>query len=155
MTETTRTLTPKEAARLLRRDLRRAWPGVRFSVRCDRGTAASWINVRWTDGPTSAQVDRIASNYEGRHFDGTIDGYRDMPDRLLVGTSGVVRVVSYVDGINCHREVSDAALATIQAWPAAMDQRRAYPRYSNPTNAEVARYAATIIDFTTDPPTLT
>lgn len=40
----------------IKRHLRQAFPGVAFSVRNGRGTAACWTNIGWTDGPSQKQV---------------------------------------------------------------------------------------------------
>lgn len=64
----------KLAAANVRTELRRAFPGVKFSVRkSSHGT----VNVRWTDGPTAAEVQDIASKYKRGHFNGMEDIYED------------------------------------------------------------------------------
>jgi len=64
-----RYITAKDTAKLVRKALKRAFPDTTFSVRSDHNS----INVRWTDGPTTAQVDPIAKQYQGGGFDGMID----------------------------------------------------------------------------------
>jgi hypothetical protein len=68
MTEKTY-LTGPETAKLVRVALKREFPGVKFSVRSDHNS----INVRWIDGPTTAQVNPVAKAYVGGGFDGSID----------------------------------------------------------------------------------
>lgn len=46
----------RDRAKQFRTMLKQSFPGVRFYVRCDRGTAWSWITVRWEDGPTREEV---------------------------------------------------------------------------------------------------
>lgn len=68
-----RYLTTTETAKLCRAHLKRAFPGVKFSVRQSGGGS---LNIGWVDGPTAAQVDKVAHNYAGGRFDGMIDmGY--------------------------------------------------------------------------------
>jgi hypothetical protein len=67
--------TVKETAAALRSALREAFPGVKFSVRMATGTAYGWISLSWTDGPTSAQVRKIAANFESERFSGLDDSY--------------------------------------------------------------------------------
>ena len=50
----TSTIIPtKDVAALLRKELRAAFPGVKFSVRCSTGTASAWINVTYDDHGTT------------------------------------------------------------------------------------------------------
>lgn len=69
MTNTITYISAKDAAAMLRNELKSVFPGIKFSVRLDRST----INVRWTGGPLAAQVERIARNYSGQGFDGMTD----------------------------------------------------------------------------------
>lgn len=55
-------------AAFLRQCLKEAFPGVNFSV-----TSYRSLRVRWTDGPSRDQVDRIAKTFAGSYFDGMID----------------------------------------------------------------------------------
>jgi hypothetical protein len=52
-----------EAAKLLRKELREKFPGVKFSVRIDRFSMGEAIDVRWLDGPATVLVDRIVDQY--------------------------------------------------------------------------------------------
>lgn len=60
----------KDTAKLVRKALKRDFPGVKFSVRTEDGTA---INIRWTDGPLQRHVDSTVAPYKGGGFDGMID----------------------------------------------------------------------------------
>lgn len=62
-----------EGAKLLRAELKRAFPGTKFSVQLSRGTAYGYCDVTYKDGPALSEVDRIADGFEGRGFDGSID----------------------------------------------------------------------------------
>ena len=62
-----------ETAKLVRAALKKQFPTIKFSVRSDRYAGGASIDVRWTDGPTTAQVDPIIKAYEGGDFDGSID----------------------------------------------------------------------------------
>jgi hypothetical protein len=63
------------AAANMRSELTREFPGVRFSVRSDSFSGGSSVDVKWTNGPTSAEVNAIISKYQYGHFDGMIDLY--------------------------------------------------------------------------------
>jgi hypothetical protein len=87
-------------AALLRQCLKEAFPGQRFSVTSDGS-----LNVRWTDGPTAEQVERIAGTFAGSYFDGMID-YRGSLYHSLDGR----RVSFGCDFVFCSRDFSRDAL---------------------------------------------
>lgn len=60
----------KETAVVVRAALKKAFPDTKFSVRKGTGTAASWIDISWVDGPTDSAVSEVTDRYEN----GTIDG---------------------------------------------------------------------------------
>jgi len=60
---TMRRLDITEAAKLLRRELREKFAGVKFSVRIDRFSMGESIDVRWLDGPATLLVDSIVDKY--------------------------------------------------------------------------------------------
>jgi len=62
-----------DVAKLIRYRLRVAFPAVKFKVRIERYAGGSAVRIAWTDGPTSAMVDGITGQYEGKGFDGMID----------------------------------------------------------------------------------
>jgi hypothetical protein len=62
-----------EAAKMLRAELKRHLPGVKFSVKISRYAGGSSTDIKWTDGPTEDAVRKIAARYDGRGFDGMID----------------------------------------------------------------------------------
>lgn len=72
-TGTTRYVSCADTAKLVRKALKRAHPGVKFSVRSKTYAGGASINVSWTDGPRAADVDPILKRYEGGRFDGMID----------------------------------------------------------------------------------
>ena len=67
----------KDCAKLMRQALKQAFPGVKFSVRCDTGTASGWIDVRFPreSGLDVRQVSRVCSAYQGEQFNGSTDSY--------------------------------------------------------------------------------
>lgn len=62
----------KVGAANIRTELKRAFPGVKFSVRMSGGSA---IDVYWTDGPTKSQVETITGKYQYGNFNGMEDIY--------------------------------------------------------------------------------
>lgn len=71
--EKTRSL--NAAAKNIRIELKRAFPGVKFSVRSSSYSGGDSIRVSWIDGPTTAQVDPIVNRYSAGTFDGMTDCY--------------------------------------------------------------------------------
>jgi len=63
------------AAKNVRFELKAAFPGVKFSVKTQRYTGGDSLNVAWTDGPTTKQVDAIIQKYQGGSFNGMEDYY--------------------------------------------------------------------------------
>lgn len=61
------------AAKNLRIELARAFPGVKFSVKSSRYSGGCSINVNWTDGPNDDQVAPITAKYVGSEFDSMQD----------------------------------------------------------------------------------
>ena len=66
-------LTCAETAKLIRKQLKQHFPGVKFSVRSATYSGGASIDIYWTDGPTEAQVSPITSPFAGGRFDGMID----------------------------------------------------------------------------------
>jgi hypothetical protein len=62
-----------ETAKLVRSALSESFPSIKFSVRSSVYSGGASIDVRWLDGPTSAQVKQITNQFEGSYFDGMID----------------------------------------------------------------------------------
>jgi len=67
----------KGAAKNIRVQIKQAFPGIKFSVRCDHGA----IYIHWTDGPTTHQVTDITGRYQAGRFDGMNDCYEYDHDR--------------------------------------------------------------------------
>ena len=57
----------------LRRELKTAFPGVKFAVKMDGYDS---VNIGWLDGPTKAAAQEITKKYSGGSFDGMEDIYR-------------------------------------------------------------------------------
>lgn len=63
------------AAKNIRIELKRAFPGVKFSVKSRKFSIGDEIDVMWTDGPQSKQVDVITERYSVGSLDGMTDCY--------------------------------------------------------------------------------
>ena len=63
------------AAKNARIELARAFPDVKFSVKTKRFSGGTSMDVSWTDGPTSGQVEAIVDKYAAGSFYGMTDSY--------------------------------------------------------------------------------
>lgn len=63
----------KDTNALIRKALAEAFPGVKFSVVGKSYSMGASTTVRWTDGPTPKQVEKVAKAFEASTFDGMID----------------------------------------------------------------------------------
>jgi protein-L-isoaspartate O-methyltransferase len=62
-----------DVAKIIRKELKAAFPGHVFSVTSKRYSGGSSIDCRWQDGPTEAEVKNVIGQYHGATFDGMID----------------------------------------------------------------------------------
>jgi hypothetical protein len=62
-----------ETAKIIRAELKAAFPCVRFSVRAKRYSMGSHIDVSWTNGPNTRSVEAITDRFYGTGFDGMTD----------------------------------------------------------------------------------
>jgi hypothetical protein len=69
----TKYLSCAETAKLIRAALKKAFPGVKFSVRSSTYSMGASIDVGWTDGPCAKAVEAVTGCYAGANFDGMID----------------------------------------------------------------------------------
>ncbi|MFJ8313998.1 MULTISPECIES: LPD29 domain-containing protein [unclassified Streptomyces] len=106
----------KHVAAELRNRLKKAFPGVKFSVRKGTGTASAWISVHWTDGPDTAEVDEVTRPMQGAQFNGQEDRYETTGNTVTVTADGrKITGTPLVDGINNHRDISEDALKAATA----------------------------------------
>ena len=63
---------PSAVAKLVSKELKQAFPGVKFSVKTRRYSA---VDINYVDGPTFSDVSEIANKYEWGSFDGMQDMY--------------------------------------------------------------------------------
>jgi hypothetical protein len=95
-----------QAAKLIRNDLKAAFPGIKFRVVTSRYSMGNSINVYWTDGPAYYVVTEMLAKYEDGDFDGMDDSYtyRPNPDNT-----------PRTKYLFCNRELSAEATAAIEA----------------------------------------
>ena len=95
---------PTLAAHNIRVLLKEQFPKVKFSVKSDRFSGGDAIDIRWTDGPNTKAVEKIADQFEAGSFNGQEDIYEYAHSvfRDLFGDAKY---------IHCHRDISDALLS--------------------------------------------
>jgi len=81
------------AAKAIRQELKKAFPAVKFSVRSENFSMGDSVDISWTDGPATADVEAITDKYQYGTFDGMTDCYNsdnrrdDIPQAKYVQTS--------------------------------------------------------------------
>jgi len=97
-----------DTAKLMRAALKAQFPGVKFSVRSSVYSGGASINVSWTDGPFTSEVESLAKRYEGATFDGMIDLKEYHTSLVYFEGDPVPREVRYgSDFVFCNRDLSD------------------------------------------------
>jgi len=95
----------KHVAINLRIELKRSFPGIKFSITSDNNS----VNISWTDGPTKDQVSEYTRKYVDHFLDQTGD-YMDCKPSLFNDVfGGCTHVFS-------RREISDETKAVFLAW---------------------------------------
>jgi|SRR5882672_8922065 len=94
-----------DTAKMMRKALKEAFPGIKFSVKSDKYAGGASIDVHWIDGPSVAMVDSIALTFKGAYFDGMTD-YKGSTYAMVNG----LQTRFGADFVHCHRSHSDAAV---------------------------------------------
>lgn len=81
------------SAENIRRELKRVFPGEKFSVKSDYSS----VDIRWDNGPTTDEVEAVTKRHQMGSFNGMEDIYEYSADRTFADVFGGVRYVS------CHR----------------------------------------------------
>ncbi|NHA02116.1 hypothetical protein G5V59_27435 [Nocardioides sp. W3-2-3] len=132
--------TTKETAAELRKALRAAYPGVRFSVRMARGSAHGWFDVNYVDGPPTEVVDQICHRFQSLDFDGRDDGYHPVEPTLYATEDGGLFEPRYsCCGVATRREYTPE----VQEWAEtiAVEGTRWWNDTEYPQKAEPVYYA--------------
>lgn len=102
----TRYVSNVEAAKLVRKELKKTFPGMKFGV---RSKGSDCIYIRWVDGPTTEAVKDLTAGFEGSGFDGMIDlEYNKTSWMLPSGEVGLAKTAGTTDSMGCHPAVEYA-----------------------------------------------
>lgn len=105
LTENLTSIQASEVARIVRKELKRAFPGIKFRV---AGRRSAWllsegtVYVDWTDGPKLKDVKEVVDRFEGIKLNMDIAGYWDAEpidngDGTYYGVGTVETCRSYSD----------------------------------------------------------
>ena len=83
----------KKGSRNIKIEFQKAYPGIKWSVRSESYANGCSIDIRWTDGPTAEQVEKISGKYQEGHFDGMIDCYEYNKDDIWTDLYGGAKYV--------------------------------------------------------------
>ena len=64
-----------EVAKLLRKELKEKYPGIKFMVRSRSFTGGNDVNIDYTNGVPADEIRKLCHKYEGGSFDGMTDMY--------------------------------------------------------------------------------
>lgn len=95
-----------DTAKLVRKALKAAFPGTKFSVRTDQYAGGASIRVKYADGPSLEAVERVAQPFAGATF----DGMRDLKEYHTSDLDGEA-VRFGANFVFVDRRLSEAALA--------------------------------------------
>ena len=107
---TTNYVSTADTAKMIRHDLKLAFPGVKVSVRSSCYSGGSSINVSWTLGPLTSEVDAVVGGYTGTTF----DGMQDLKEIRAVMVDGV-RTVYGPDHVFAERKIPRSYLDKVDA----------------------------------------
>lgn len=138
-TSSTVRLTCAQTAEQLRRTLRHSFPRVTFSVTSHKYSGGASIDVQWSEGPSTADVERIAKRFEGATFDGSID----LKESVYTYTADGRKMRHGADYIFCTR-LTAAQAEQRRAWRQNEKAKAAARREE--TAARVAAYETVLLN---------
>lgn len=93
----------------LRVELKRKFPGVKFSVTSKRFSGGNSIDVSWEDGPSHDEVEKVAGKYQHSHADAESGDYWDFDPNAFNEVFGGTKY------LHCQRSMSDETEAVLYA----------------------------------------
>lgn len=106
-----------ETGKEIRKALKAAFPGVKFSLRMSRGTGYGWFHLDWTDGPPASEVDPVANQFRSSYFESMDDSTRRIEPTMTMDEGGNVVEHDYTcHGVNPQRRLSEEAKAQLDAY---------------------------------------
>jgi hypothetical protein len=115
-----RYLDATEVAKIARKRLKAAFPGVTFSVKSHKYSGGSSVRVAYTDGPLSSEVEKVVCDLHGSDFDGMTDSRTYRAPAEIEGV-GLARCGN--DYIFVSRHVSETLRERVAQW---LDRRLSF-----------------------------
>jgi hypothetical protein len=104
----TRYISCADTAKLIRPELKKNFPSIKFSVKSSSYAGGASIRIGWTDGPTSKAVEKVVKVFQGSTFDGMTDS-KTYHSSTLDGEE----VMYGADSIHCSRTTTRTFLEAI------------------------------------------
>ena len=140
----------------IRTELKRNFPGVKFSVRYESFSGGDAFDIRWNDGPTYSQVRGIVDKYRGMHPDAM-----SMGDYWDYAPSVFNKLFGDVGYVTAQREITEKAIETMrQKYPDLTEENKTTYHFEedgihgyateffSPSVENILRQAAYQVDFT-------
>lgn len=120
----TRKIETKDVAKIARKILKEAFPGLTFSVKSENSTHTPVLRIQWQDGPTEQQVEGYLDRLCGSYYDCSgIDHRRKSRNALMNGESVSFQpwMISYTRSYS-EQAVARAVQAYSKRFPALRDE---------------------------------
>jgi len=98
----------KKGSKNLKQELKDAYPKTKFSVRASSFSGGDSIDVSWTDGPTTEEVEKISDKYQHGNFNGMIDLYEYSKTNVWPSVFGGAKFV-----MTARRDSNEAYLKAV------------------------------------------
>lgn len=96
--------TPVDAAKGMRKELKQAFPDIKFSVRTEYFANGNSIDISWELGATVKEVEKITNKYQYGWFDGMTDMY-NYEDTLVTDKNGEIMELGGAKFVMAQRNV--------------------------------------------------
>lgn len=85
------------AAKLIRKDVKRAFPSTKISVTSEAYSMGNCVNITWSHGPEYGDMRRLTNKYAYGHFDGRTDTYEHSNKRDDIPQTMFINLQRYTD----------------------------------------------------------
>lgn len=100
--------THAKTAKEIRKELKTAFPNIKFSVTSESFSMGNSVNIQYEDGPQRRDIESITNKYQYGHFDGMTDMYEysnKQEDVTQVKFVTVSRKMNPETGIKIAKEI--------------------------------------------------
>lgn len=122
--------TAAQAAKMIRQELKKAFPSIKFRVTSENYSMGDSVNIHWNDGATTEQVEAITAKYQYGSFDGMTDSYDYTNKRADIPQAKYVME---------HRHISDEMHKRVEEY-----LTKTFNSISEPVDRMVWRYIRNI-----------